>query len=105
MAIDPVCGMTVDEASAVGTSLYEGRTFYFCSPHCLRAFEANPKPFVALGAPRGTAQVAVGHAMPAAPDPAKAPNVFRFVVLWDRSQAGADMIEGLESLTVRIQPD
>src|SRR3989338_397303 len=72
MATDPVCGMTVDEASAAGTSVFEGRTFYFCSAHCLRAFEANPKPFVASGAPPVTAKVAAGHARPAALAVAKA---------------------------------
>jgi Cu+-exporting ATPase len=72
MATDPVCGMTVDEASAAGTSVFDGRTFYFCSAHCLRAFEANPKPFVASGVPPVTAKVAAGHARPAAPAVAKA---------------------------------
>src|SRR3989344_1717014 len=72
MATDPVCGMTVDEASAAGTSVFDGRTFYFCSAHCLRAFEANPKPFVASGAPPVTAKVVAGHAMPAVPAATKA---------------------------------
>src|SRR3990170_3702225 len=72
MATDPVCGMTVDEASAAGTSVFDGRTFYFCSAHCLRAFEANPKPFVASGAAPVTGKVAAGHARPAAPAVAKA---------------------------------
>ncbi len=43
MATDPVCGMTVDRGSAAGTFVFGGRTYYFCSVHCLRAFEANPK--------------------------------------------------------------
>ena len=30
MAIDPICGMTVDEASALPAEL-DGETFYFCS--------------------------------------------------------------------------
>src|SRR3989304_802206 len=72
MATDPVCGMTVDEASAAGTSVFDGRTFYFCSAHCLRAFEANPKPFVASGAPPVKAKVAAGHPRPAVPAAAKA---------------------------------
>jgi Cu+-exporting ATPase len=74
MATDPVCGMTVDEASAAGTSVFEGRTFYFCSAHCLRAFEANPKPFVTLkGGPPGERRSAgTGHERPAAPAVAKA---------------------------------
>ncbi|MEW6681472.1 MAG: heavy metal translocating P-type ATPase [Nitrospirota bacterium] len=62
MATDPVCGMTVDEASAAGTAMFEGRAFFFCSIHCLRAFEANPKPFVASSSI---------HAMPEGLPPAK----------------------------------
>jgi uncharacterized protein len=40
-ATDPVCGMKVDRAKAV-TKQLDGQTFYFCSTHCLHAFEANP---------------------------------------------------------------
>jgi YHS domain-containing protein len=39
-ATDPVCGMTVDHARAVTKEL-GGRTYYFCSDHCLHAFEAR----------------------------------------------------------------
>ena len=42
MAIDPVCGMTVDEKSATGTTVHSGKTWYFCSSHCQHEFEANP---------------------------------------------------------------
>jgi uncharacterized membrane protein YraQ (UPF0718 family) len=38
---DPVCEMKVDRAKAV-TKEFGGETFYFCSDHCLHAFEANP---------------------------------------------------------------
>lgn len=34
---DPVCGMTVDETTALRTER-DGRTFYFCSDHCLQKF-------------------------------------------------------------------
>ncbi|HYR57002.1 MAG TPA: heavy metal-binding domain-containing protein, partial [Chthoniobacteraceae bacterium] len=43
---DPVCGMTVDAASAAGRSEFEGRAYYFCSTHCQRTFDANPAAFV-----------------------------------------------------------
>ncbi len=33
------------------------------------------------------------------------PNMFRFVILWDRSQPELAQIEGIEDLTVTIQPD
>jgi Cu+-exporting ATPase len=42
MAIDPVCGMTVDQATAAGRYDYEGTTFWFCSRHCLDKFRADP---------------------------------------------------------------
>jgi YHS domain-containing protein len=33
--------MTVDRAKAV-TKEFGGQTYYFCSTHCLHAFEADP---------------------------------------------------------------
>ena len=39
-ATDPVCGMKVDRAKAA-TKQLDGQTFYFCSEHCLHAFEAD----------------------------------------------------------------
>ena len=42
MAIDPVCGMTVDPVTAAGRYDYEGKTFWFCSRHCLDKFRADP---------------------------------------------------------------
>src|SRR5688572_4484142 len=35
---DPVCGMTVDPRSAAGSHAHAGKTYYFCSTHCLHAF-------------------------------------------------------------------
>ena len=46
MAKDPVCGMTVDEASAKWTSEYEGKTYYFCNERCKKAFDRAPNRFV-----------------------------------------------------------
>lgn len=42
-AVDPVCGMTVDPAKAAGKSEYKGVTYYFCSDHCKRKFDAGPE--------------------------------------------------------------
>ncbi len=42
MAKDPICGMTVDPASAAGKSEHGGATYYFCSDHCRKQFEAKP---------------------------------------------------------------
>ena len=42
-AIDPVCGMTVNPATAKGGSLeHAGTTYYFCSPGCRQKFEKEP---------------------------------------------------------------
>lgn len=30
MAIDPICGMTVEPATAAGSHAYGGTTYYFC---------------------------------------------------------------------------
>ena len=42
-ATDPVCGMKVDRHKAVTIDL-AGETHYFCSEHCLHAFEVGPEP-------------------------------------------------------------
>lgn len=45
-AIDPVCGMTVEVASARHTFEHEGTTYYFCCPGCRKAFEKDPAAFI-----------------------------------------------------------
>jgi P-type Cu+ transporter len=45
-AIDPVCGMTVDVATAKHSADHEGTTFYFCSPKCLEKFTADPDKYL-----------------------------------------------------------
>ena len=44
--LDPVCGMTIAEADAVGTSQHDGVTYYFCNPSCLERFNADPQQFL-----------------------------------------------------------
>lgn len=44
--IDPVCGMTVEVASARHRTAFEGRTYYFCSAGCLKRFEEDPARFL-----------------------------------------------------------
>src|SRR5258708_23360251 len=43
---DPVCGMRVDPARAAGQHAFAGRTYYFCNPHCLERFRANPESYL-----------------------------------------------------------
>lgn len=44
---DPVCGMTVDRATAAASTEYEGRTYYFCSQTCATSFKADPARYAA----------------------------------------------------------
>ena len=46
-AKDPVCGMSVDPATAAATSEYNGTTYYFCNPGCAAKFEQNPTQYLA----------------------------------------------------------
>jgi Cu+-exporting ATPase len=39
---DPVCGMSVDPATARQQADYQGKTYYFCCDGCKGKFEANP---------------------------------------------------------------
>ena len=47
MAIDPVCGMTVEPAKAAGHAGHSGVTYYFCSAGCLGKFKADPARYAA----------------------------------------------------------
>lgn len=40
--IDPVCGMTVDPATAAATAEHDGTTYYFCAKGCQKTFLADP---------------------------------------------------------------
>lgn len=44
--IDPICGMTVDPAKAAGSFEYQGKTYYFCNPHCLHRFREDPEKYL-----------------------------------------------------------
>jgi xanthine dehydrogenase accessory factor len=46
-AIDPVCGMEVEIATARFTSERDGRRFYFCCAGCRRSFEKEPEKYLA----------------------------------------------------------
>ena len=48
---DPVCGMTVDPASAAGQSLYEGTAYHFCSASCKQKFDREPARYAKAKAP------------------------------------------------------
>jgi Cu+-exporting ATPase len=65
---DPVCNMDVDPATAAGSSEYKGQTYYFCSPGCVKRFNADPEKYLspkspATQAPK-TQMVQIGGIMP-----------------------------------------
>ena len=45
-AKDPVCGMTVEIASARFTSILAGTSYYFCSSVCKRSFDKEPQKYI-----------------------------------------------------------
>jgi len=53
IAIDPVCHMEVEIATAKYTSMYEGQMYYFCAPGCKRSFDRQPEAYV-LTSPQGS---------------------------------------------------
>ena len=46
MAIDPVCGMEVDEKTAAAQTEYKGTTYYFCSQGCKLSFDRDPEKYL-----------------------------------------------------------
>jgi P-type Cu+ transporter len=49
-AIDPVCGMTVDTATAEYRSFHDGKAYYFCSAGCKVGFDKDPEKFIGASA-------------------------------------------------------
>jgi YHS domain-containing protein/ketosteroid isomerase-like protein len=41
--VDPVCGMTVDPATAAAHRRHREHDYYFCSDMCAETFDANPE--------------------------------------------------------------
>jgi Cu+-exporting ATPase len=62
--VDPVCGMTIDPATSVGSVQHAGQTYHFCSTSCLAKFQTDPAKYASKQ-----------HVTPPAPAPAapKAP--------------------------------
>ena len=49
-AIDPVCGMSVDLATAKFSAMVGGEKFHFCSQHCQHRFSADPGKYLTVAA-------------------------------------------------------
>jgi xanthine dehydrogenase accessory factor len=48
-AMDPVCHMTVEVATARYISEYEGQKYYFCNAGCQKSFEKEPEKYLVRG--------------------------------------------------------
>jgi YHS domain-containing protein len=46
MMVDPVCGMDVDPATAAATSVYKGKTYYFCAKDEKVQFDKDPEKYL-----------------------------------------------------------
>jgi Cu+-exporting ATPase len=45
VAIDPICKMDVETATATLVSEYDGKKYYFCSSHCKETFDKDPEQY------------------------------------------------------------
>lgn len=43
---DVICGMSVDVKTAHYKSEYNNKTYYFCSEHCKKQFDEDPKQYI-----------------------------------------------------------
>jgi Cu+-exporting ATPase len=57
---DPVCGMTVDPATAKHSAMHEGQTYYFCSGRCREKFVAAPSTYLSPQPARKTEPAPAG---------------------------------------------
>jgi len=67
---DPVCGMTVDPATARWTHRHDGRDFYFCGQGCMKRFVTEPAKYLAATAitPAPAAPAGVIYTCPMHPE-------------------------------------
>src|SRR4051812_8237505 len=77
---DPVCGMSVDPATAKHAAEHDGRSYFFCGAGCRTKFVAdpakylNPKPAIpAAAAPPGTIYTCPMHPQIRQPGPGTCP--------------------------------
>src|ERR1700733_2812293 len=64
VAIDPVCGMKVDSATAKHRLSYRDQDYFFCSGRCRERFEADPEKFLAPRAPEPAARAGAIYTCP-----------------------------------------
>jgi len=90
LAIDPVCGMSVEIGKAIKTE-YNGDVYYFCCPYCQQAFESRPKEYL------GTQSRNITHRLK---------HVFKFAFVDMVKEIGPELLLGLAlaALVTAITP-
>ncbi|MBI3653972.1 MAG: heavy metal translocating P-type ATPase [Acidobacteria bacterium] len=89
-AIDPICKMTVDTETAVGKTLHDGKTEYFCSLGCKQKFDASLARFTpAAPAPTSPNLVQLGAFTPRTPPSSGEPSPSQPSANAKRASAGA----------------
>ena len=58
-AVDPVCGMSVDPATARHRADFQGKTYFFCCNACRTKFAADPQKYLAPRAPEPVIEGAI----------------------------------------------
>jgi len=66
-AVDPVCGMAVDPATAKHKAEHAGATYYFCSARCREKFVAEPARFLGSAPPPKSAPPGAVYTCPMHP--------------------------------------
>jgi Cu+-exporting ATPase len=59
-AADPVCGMSVDPATAKHSAEFAGKTYYFCSAGCREKFLAEPRRYLGEASAEATPSAPAG---------------------------------------------
>jgi Cu+-exporting ATPase len=67
-AIDPVCGMKVNRATAKHRFAYQGQDYFFCSSRCRERFEAEPEKYLKPRAPEPAAPAGTIYTCPMHPE-------------------------------------
>src|ERR1700730_6341366 len=66
-AVDPVCGMSVNRATAKHRFSYKGEDYFFCSARCRERFEAEPEKFLQPKQPEPAAPAGTVYTCPMHP--------------------------------------
>ena len=104
---DPVCGMDVCPRTAAGSVDHDGRTYHFCSRHCVEKFRADPARYLGDDEAEGDWSAGRGRGKPPLPRPAERPTPARCTRRSSAIGPGSCPICGmaLEPMTVSADED